>query len=112
MSEKTEKQQYFEGPWQRVSGPTPLTAQELNGWRDDLNRMYAPEDWAAVPRADEPGQFDIVVSPDDQSVYAGMARVADQEGVAGHPSSDPRVQENLGRILLEETGAASGLIKK
>ena len=98
----TEKQQYHEGPWKRVSGDVPLDAQDLENWGDDLNKMYAPEDWVAAPVAGKEGKFDIVVSPDINSVYAGVARKADREGLAGHPSADPMVQDALARIALQE----------
>lgn len=97
-----EKQQYHEGPWQRISGPVPLSGQELESWRGNLNKMYAPEDWRAAPVAGTDGKFDIVVSPDIHSVYAGVARKADREGRGDYPADHLQTQENLGRLALKE----------
>ena len=100
MTEKTEKQQYIEGPWNRVSGEVPLSSFELEIWKDNLDKMYGDKNWAAVPVEDKPENFYITASPDTSSVYAGMARKYDQEGVLDQPV----VQERLGQIAIQELG--------
>jgi hypothetical protein len=95
-----EKQQYLEGPWERVSGPDPLTEFELEGWRDNLDKMYGAENWQAVPTDEQSKQFNIVASPDTDSVYAGMARSFDKKGT----SDEPHIQEILAKRALDEHG--------
>jgi hypothetical protein len=96
----SEKQQYLEGPWNRVSGPVPLSEFELEGWKDNLDKMYGEEHWRAVPTNEQSKQFDIAVSPDTDSVYAGVARSFDRQGML----DDPYVQEILAKRALEEHG--------
>lgn len=100
MTEKIERQQYIEGPWDRVSGEVPLSGFELEGWKDNLDKMYGDKNWTAVPAEGKPENFYITASPDTSSVYAGMARKYDQEGTLDHPV----VQERLGQIALQELG--------
>lgn len=101
MSEN-QKQQYLEGPWNRVSGDVPLTQFELDGWKEDLDKIYGEANWQAPPSAENPNAYDITVSPDYNSLYANMARDVEKEGLGGLPASDPAVQAVLGRVALEE----------
>jgi hypothetical protein len=105
MSEKlsgNSKQQYLEGPWNRVSGDAPLTHFELDGWKEDLDKMYGEANWQASPNTENPDAYDIAVSPDHNSVYATMARNVDKEGLGGLPESHPAVKAILGQVALEE----------
>jgi hypothetical protein len=96
----SEKQQHLEGPWNRVGGSVPLSEFELEGWKDNLDKMYGEEHWRAVPTNEQSKQFYIAVSPDTDSVYAGMARSFDKQGML----DDPYVQEILAKRALEEHG--------
>src|ERR1044071_9140744 len=97
-----EKQQYLEGPWQRVSGPEPLNQFVLDGWKENLNNMYGEANWQAVPVKDKPDHFHITASPDYNSVYAAMARKYDREG----KSDNPLIQSILADQALKEHGTA------
>ncbi len=114
-----EKQQYLEGPWNRVSGNTPFTQGDLSGLRENLDQMYGEANWQASPNAENPGKYDIVVSPDNNSVYATMARNVDRKGGLGNlPPDNPTVKEILGRVALQEaqpqqaTSAEAEVIKR
>jgi hypothetical protein len=105
MSEKlskNEKQQYLEGPWNRVSGNVPLTQFELDGWKEDLDKMYGEANWQALPNTKNSDAYDITVSPDHNNVYAAVVRNVDKEGLGGLPASDPAVKAILGQVALEE----------
>lgn len=109
MSEapKNEKQQYLEGPWNRVSGDAPFTATEIKDWKEDLDNMYGDANWQASPNAQNPDAYDVAVSPDHSSVYAAMARNIDGKGGLGElPPSDPAVKAILGHVALEEAQPA------
>lgn len=96
-----EKQQYLEGPWNRVTGDSPLTQTELGDWKEDLGKMYGEANWQASPNKQNPDSYDIVVSPDRQSIYAGVARNVDRTGKLGEFSADHSVVKAfLGQLAI------------
>jgi hypothetical protein len=101
MSEKpTSKQQYVEGPWQTVSGNTPMNTTILEGWKSNLDNTYGSHNWRATPVEGKPDKFTVETSPDvdnpNTELYSEMARWADQEGNTEHPV----MQQKLGELAL------------